>query len=828
VFYPKNFEQKIGFDQIREILKQHCLSELGKKYIDSELFSFSDDYETVKTRIDQTDEFKQLITMEDNFPTSYYIDVRPSLEKLRPITTFMDVNELFDLRRSLDSIKSVARFIQTKAEKYPQLAKLTEKVQLYPFVSERIDAIINKYGVIRDNASPDLSQIRRKMAEQTSNITRILNQVLRQAQQNGWVEADASLTMRDGKMLIPISTTHKRKIRGFIHDESATGKTSFLEPIEIVEANNDLRDLEFAERREILNILIAFANELRPYIDDLLVSYDFLAEIDFIRAKAQFAIRLNGIKPNTYDPEPKLDWLKAIHPLLFLTFQPENKTVVPLNIQITEKEHLILISGPNAGGKSVCLKTVGLLQYMFQCGLLVPMQYNSSIGLFERIFIDIGDEQSLENDLSTYSSHLRNMRFFVENANANTLVLIDEFGAGTEPIIGGAIAESILEELNNNQVKGVITTHYTNLKHFATSVKGVVNAAMLFDNNKMQPLFQLEIGLPGSSFAFEIAHKIGLPESVMKRAESKVGQKHMDFDRQLKEIEEDRRALENQKKSLIAMEEEMKKTVQTYKKEIDFTVKQRKNILSITNEQVRDTLANANKQIENAIFEIRKANAEKEKTKEARQKLDDFKRETLEKQRIESEKIDAKIELLKQKKNEAQKIVVESEVPDKEEVVPDNSFHVGDKVKIVKQDAVGEIIEMRGEKAVVSFGNMQTFMPLARLEKISSNQAKKLESKTDATLKAIGWQPKKSKADFVFGLDVRGLRADDALYKVSRYLDEAIISGAFEVKILHGTGGGILRQLIRDYLKTADFVKSFHDESIEFGGAGITVVEMEF
>ncbi len=828
MFYPKNFEQKIGFDQIREILKQHCLSELGKKYIDSELFSFSDDYETVKTRIDQTDEFKQLITMEDNFPTSYYIDVRPSLEKLRPITTFMDVNELFDLRRSLDSIKSVARFIQTKAEKYPQLAKLTEKVQLYPFVSERIDAIINKYGVIRDNASPDLAQIRRKMAEQTSNITRILNQVLRQAQQNGWVEADASLTMRDGKMLIPISTTHKRKIRGFIHDESATGKTSFLEPIEIVEANNDLRDLEFAERREILNILIAFANELRPYIDDLLVSYDFLAEIDFIRAKAQFAIRLNGIKPNTYDPEPKLDWLKAIHPLLFLTFQPENKTVVPLNIQITEKEHLILISGPNAGGKSVCLKTVGLLQYMFQCGLLVPMQYNSSIGLFERIFIDIGDEQSLENDLSTYSSHLRNMRFFVENANANTLVLIDEFGAGTEPIIGGAIAESILEELNNNQVKGVITTHYTNLKHFATSVKGVVNAAMLFDNNKMQPLFQLEIGLPGSSFAFEIAHKIGLPESVMKRAESKVGQKHMDFDRQLKEIEEDRRALENQKKSLIAMEEEMKKTVQTYKKEIDFTVKQRKNILSITNEQVRDTLANANKQIENAIFEIRKANAEKEKTKEARQKLDDFKRETLEKQRIESEKIDAKIELLKQKKNEAQKIVVESEVPDKEEVVPDNSFHVGDKVKIVKQDAVGEIIEMRGEKAVVSFGNMQTFMPLARLEKISSNQAKKLESKTDATLKAIGWQPKKSKADFVFGLDVRGLRADDALYKVSRYLDEAIISGAFEVKILHGTGGGILRQLIRDYLKTADFVKSFHDESIEFGGAGITVVEMEF
>jgi len=547
--------------------------------------------------------------------------------------------------------------------------------------------------------------------------------------------------------------------------------------------------------------------------------------IDFIRAKAKLAVNVNAIRPPSVSNKSILKWKTAIHPLLFLSFKSEDKKVVPLDVQITEKNRIVLISGPNAGGKSVCLKTVSLLQYMFQCGMLIPLHQSSEMGVFDKLFIDIGDEQSIENDLSTYSSHLLNMKYFVENADEKTLILIDEFGTGTEPMLGGAIAEAILEELNEQKVKGVITTHYTNLKHFASAVDGIVNGAMLYDNSKMKPLYKLEIGKPGSSFAFEIAGNIGLPEYIIEMASEKIGQKHIDFDKYLKEIEQDKLDLEEQKKKLTGLENQLESTIDKYNKEIDFALKQRKNILNVTKEQAEDILSKANKQIENTIFEIKKEQAEKAKTKDVRKELEKFKEEFAEKQKQELEKIESKIERIKEKKKRPKR--KKQSVPKTEEVI-DKTIHIGDSVKIKKQDAVGEVLDIKGNKITVAFGGMHTTVKKERLEKISKNNAKQYEKKTKPTLQSIGWEPSKKSSDFLFSLDVRGKRADEAVQIVSRHVDEAVISQASEIRILHGTGSGILRQILRDYLNAMDFVKSCRDEKIEFGGAGITIVTLEY
>ncbi len=824
MIYPANFEAKTGFDKIREKLKTFCLSELGRKKVDE--ICFLSDYEEVVLQLQETEEFVQICLNEDVFPTSYYFDLRPYLSKIRVEGTYLEQLVLFDLKRSLDSIRSIVRFFQRKeSEEYPKLRNLIQPVKIYPYVSEKLNMVLDKQGQIKDKASAELAAIRSALVSKHRNISKVSNAILSRAKAEGWVDEEASLSVRDGRMLIPIPTAYKRKVKGFVYDESSTGKTSYIEPYEIVEANNQIRELEFAERREIIRILVNVANEIRPYIDDLSASYDFLSTIDFIRAKARFAIDIEAIRPQII-PSSHMKLRAAIHPLLLLSFRKENRFVVPLDLAITENERILLISGPNAGGKSVCLKTVGLLQYMLQCGMLIPVEKTSETGIFTRIFIDIGDEQSIENDLSTYSSHLKNMHFFCENATNRTLFLIDEFGTGTEPLLGGAIAEAVLEKLNQEKAFGVITTHYTNLKHFAETAEGVVNGAMLFDSKKMQPLYVLEIGQPGSSFAFEIAKKTGLAADILQRAMEKVGTTHIDYDKNLKKLETDRRIVLNQKRKLQQAEEKLQKTIDRYDKELEFTIRQRKNILNLSHEQANDIVSKINKRVENAIHKIKTVNAEKQKTKEERKELEKFVEQERKKWQLDADKIQAKIEQIeRRKKRKKEKKAGNKELKIASE--EDKTIRIGDFVKIKKQEASGEVLDKKGENVVVVFGNMQISVKEDRLEKISKNEAKKLEKQTQRTMRSIGWDVNKRKQNFVFGLDLRGKRVDEALSRVMEYIDEAILVEATEVRILHGTGTGALKQAIRDYLRTVDVVQSFRDEHVEQGGAGITVVRLE-
>jgi DNA mismatch repair protein MutS2 len=532
--YPEHFEEKIGFDRIRAMLLSKCLSSMGKEWVED--MHFRQQFEVISVQLGEVNEFLRIIREMENFPASHFFDLRSALNKIKVEGRFLEPEELFDLKRSLESARAIVQFFKKQEDAvFPLLKKKTERVQIFPYIYDQIDTIINKFGKIRDNASPGLAQIRKNIVLLQANMTKRLHAILKQAQKDGLAEEDASVSIRDGRAVIPIPTSNKRKIKGIVYDESGTGKTSYVEPNEIVEINNEIRELEYAERREIVRILTAFSNHIRPYLNDLLYTYDFLGEIDFIRSKAILAAEFNAILPEMQDT-PLLQWQKAVHPLLQQALKRENRNIVPLNIHLDHDNHILLISGPNAGGKSVCLKTVGLLQYMLQSGMLIPLGEGSKTGIFEQIFIDIGDEQSLENDLSTYSSHLLNMKHFVKNSNENTLILIDEFGTGTEPMLGGAIAEALLDSLNKQRCFGVITTHYTNLKHFATSAPGIINGAMLYDAQHMNPLFQLEIGKPGSSFAFEIARKIGLPEAILENATLKVGKKHIDFDRNLRKL----------------------------------------------------------------------------------------------------------------------------------------------------------------------------------------------------------------------------------------------------------------------------------------------------
>jgi len=824
--YPYNFEEKTGFDKIRNILKSKSLSPLGIERIDK--MNFRSAKNVIEKQLNETYEFKIISERYDDFPTNYFFDVKPYLEKIKIENTYLTVSELFDLKRSLETIKSIIVFFKNKEnEEFPYLKRLVQDIKVYPFVYEKIDAIINKNGQIRDNASLELKNIRIELNSKQSTISKIINEILKRALKEGLLEDDASVTIRDGKMLIPVPSSNKRKIKGFVHDESSTGKTSFIEPIESIELNNQIRELEFAERREIIKILTNFTDEIRPYIGELIDNFDFLGEIDFIRTKALFAIDINGILPNI-SHESMLDYRYAIHPLLYLNFRKEKRKVVPLDLEINNSQRIVLISGPNAGGKSVCLKTVGLLQYMFQCGLLIPVKETSTVGIFDKIFIDIGDEQSLENDLSTYSSHLLNMKHFIENSDDKTLILIDEFGTGTEPVIGASIAESILEELNKNKTKGVITTHYTNLKHFASQAEGIENGAMLFDNVNMRPLFQLEVGKPGSSFAFEIAAKIGLPKEIIKNAESKVGKDQVDFEKHLQQIEIDRKYFKEQNRRLEQLQKELEDKIQKNQTEIEFTLNQRKNILNISKEQAKNILTTANKLIENTIFEIKKADANKELTKEIRKDFDEAKQEFIESQEEEEQKILEKIEKLKQKEKDKLENPKQPKVKPVQEIKKDdNTLKIGDTVRIDKQETFGEIEEIKENTALVVMGNLRSFINLKRLEKISKNDRKITEKQKEQTI-TVNYEVNKTRDEFLFGLDIRGMRADEALQKVMQYVDDAIVASAYELKILHGTGNGILRQIIREYLNSQPYVKSCRDERIQIGGAGITIVELDY
>ena len=798
MIYPQNFEYKIGFDQIRQLLSEKCLSTLGAERVTD--MAFSDHFEEVEERLNLVTEFVRIIQEEDNFPAQYFFDVRPSLKRIRVEGMYLDEQELFDLRRSLETIRDIVRFLEKEDMEeedspYPCLRNLAKDILAFPQLIQKINNILSPYGKIKDNASSELARIRRELTNTMNSISRSLNGILRNAQSEGVVDKDVTPTMRDGRLVIPVAPGLKRKIKGIVHDESASGKTVFIEPAEVVEANNRIRELEGDERREIIRILVEFSNLLRPSIPEVLQSYEFLAEIDFIRAKSLFALQISGIKP-ALENTRLLDWTMAVHPLLQLSLSKHGKKVVPLDIELTEKQRILIISGPNAGGKSVCLKTVGLLQYMLQCGMLIPMHERS-------------------------------------------LILIDEFGGGTEPQIGGAIAEAVLKRFNQKLTFGVITTHYQNLKHFAEDHEGVVNGAMLYDRHLMQALFQLQIGNPGSSFAVEIARKIGLPEDVIADASEIVGSEYINADKYLQDIVRDKRYWEGKRQTIRQREKHMEDTIARYQAEMEDLQKSRKEIIKKAKEEAEQLVQEANARIENTIRTIKEAQAEKEKTRQARQELTEF-RQSMEAlaSKEQEEKIARKMQKLQEKQNRkkekktrdtdnglsAQEQAAQKAKQEAERLA---SIVPGAMVKIKGQNSVGEVLEVNGKNAVVAFGSIKTTIKVERLER-TNIVPQKVDSSTKSTFVSNQTQDSmyEKKLNFKQDIDVRGMRGDEALQAVTYFIDDAILVGMSRVRILHGTGTGILRTLIRQYLQTVPGIRHFADEHVQFGGAGITVVDL--
>ena len=832
MIYPQNFEQKIGFDQIRHLLKEKCLSTLGEERIDE--MTFSESYDDISQRLEEIAEFVRIIQEEDDFPNQYFFDVRSSLKRIRIEGMYLEEQELFDLRRSLETIRDIVRFLQRNEEDeeetnspYPALKELAGDIIVFPQLISRINNILDKFGKIKDNASSELLHIRRELASTTGSISRNLNAILRMAQSEGYVEKDVTPTMRDGRLVIPVAPGLKRKIKGIVHDESSTGKTVFIEPAEVVEANNRIRELEGEERREIIRILTEFSTTVRPQVPAILQSYEFLAEIDFIRSKALFAIQIQGIKP-ILENEQVLDWTTAIHPLLQLSLAKHGKKVVPLDIELHREQRILIISGPNAGGKSVCLKTVGLLQYMLQCGMMIPMHERSHAGIFQSIFIDIGDEQSIEDDLSTYSSHLTNMKNMMKHCNERSLILIDEFGGGTEPQIGGAIAEAVLKRFNEKHTFGVITTHYQNLKHFAEDHEGVVNGAMLYDRHLMQALFQLQIGNPGSSFAVEIARKIGLPEEVIADASAIVGSEYINADKYLQDIVRDKRYWETKRQNIRKREKQMEETIAKYEKEIQELERSRKEILKRAKSDAEQLIQESNALIENTIRTIKEVQADKERTRLARQELSDFKEQIDDLGKLnEDDRIARKMERLREKQERKKEKKNKKEIKAPTPTVPKvNPIEVGTTVKIKGQTSIGEVLSISGKNAMVMFGMIKTNVKLDRLERSDAPVQKTIAKSTFVSSETQDRIYEK-KLDFKQDIDVRGMRGNEAIQAVTYFIDDAILLGIGRVRILHGTGNGILRTLIRQYLSGVPGVGHFQDEHVQFGGAGITVVDLE-
>ena len=850
MIYPKTFEDKIGFNEIRTLLRERCLSSLGKEEVDK--ITFMDNVKAINTQLSRVREFRRLQEEEENFPLNYFFDVRQSVARLRLEGTHMEEDELFDLRRSLGTVNDIVTYLNRTDEDaavaatddgwrkdpvypYPALHELAEGVVTFPQILQRIDQILDKFGKIRDTASPELLNIRRELAKVEGSISRTLYSILRSAQSEGLIEKDVTPAMRDGRLVIPVVPTMKRKIKGIVHDESASGKTLFIEPTEVVEANNRVRELEAEERREVIRILTEMAKVIRPHVPQILDSYKLLAQVDMLRAKTELAKLIGGIEPEV-GKYPHIDWIEATHPLLRLSLLKQGKKVVPLEITLTRNKRMLIISGPNAGGKSVCLKTVGLVQYMLQCGLSVPMSERSQTGIFQNILIDIGDEQSIEDDLSTYSSHLTNMKNMMKSANDRTLILIDEFGTGTEPQIGGAIAEAVLKQFCIKRAYGVITTHYQNLKHFADSHEGVVNGAMLYDRHQMQALFQLQIGQPGSSFAIEIARKIGLPEQVIHDASEIVGSDYIQSDKYLQDIVRDKRYWESKRQTIHQREKQMEQTIAKYESEISDLAKSRKEVLAKAKERAEELFKESNKKIENVIREIREKQAEKEETKKLRDSLKDFKEgiSDMDKQ-AEDDKIARKMaQILRRKENKKnrKKDDSSSSGQDKDNTSAATTLSTvsaplkeGDTVRIKGTTSVGKIESIQGKNATVIFGDLRSTTSLKKLEHATA--PKREEPRPFMT---VGRQTRETidekKLNFKQDLDVRGMRGDEALNAVMYFIDDATLVGMSRVRILHGTGTGILRQLIRQYLATVPAVTSYKDEHVQFGGAGITVVDL--
>lgn len=838
MIYPDNFENKIQFNEIRSLLKGYCLSQLGKDKVDD--MAFTSDAERINTALSQTREFRRMQEEADDFPLQFFFDMRASIKRIRIDGTHLEENEIFDLRRSLETISGIVKFLNRSDDDgnydHPTLHALTEDVVTFPELIRRIDQILDKYGKIKDTASPRLAEIRSQLRKAEGSVSRTLYNILHAAQSEGLVEKDATPTLRDGRLVVPVAPAMKRRIKGIVHDESSTGKTVFIEPTEVVEANNRIRELEADERREIIVILTEFSKLVRPHVDDIIYAYQLLAEIDFIRARAEFARLTSAIEPDV-NAGPVVDWITARHPLLWLSLKKQDKPIVPLDIMLTSDRHILIISGPNAGGKSVCLKTVGLLQYMLQCGLSIPVSERSKVGVFEDIMIDIGDEQSIENDLSTYSSHLLNMKNMMRRAGEATLLLIDEFGTGTEPQIGGAMAEAVLNQFVKKHAWGVITTHYQNLKHYADSHDGIANGAMLYGRHEMRPLFQLAIGQPGSSFAIEIARKTGIPDEVIREASAIVGSDYIQSDKYLQDIVRDKCYWENKRQSVHQREKDLEKTIAKYEEEIKELAQKRKEILRQAKEQAQELLKESNRNIENTIREIRECQAEKEETKRLREELNAFKEDVSEidtksaddliekkmrqimerKERCEKRKKD-------KKENAGKPTTIGTKLPTPTASAEQQTFAVGDTVRMCGLTTVGTVESVQGKEATVVFGDVRTKVKTSRLE----HTVKKPESTQLATF-AISRETRQTidshKLNFRQDLDVRGMRGDEALNAVQHFIDDAILVDMSRVRILHGKGNGILRQLIRQYLQSVPNVTSCKDEHVQFGGAGITVVD---
>jgi len=799
MLYPKSLEQKLGFDTIKELTSERCVSDLGRNFI--EKIRFSDNYEMVKKLIGQTAEFKLILQMHSAFPEQNYIDVSDALLSAQTEGTYLSEELFFDIKLSLSTILQIQDFFQEKKLQYPLLVDMvknavSDDLDLKSIVEE-IDGIIDERGIVRDNASKELHQIRKKILSEQSTVRKTLERIYKMAKNSGWIGEDMTLTVRNGRLVIPLLAEHKRKMKGFVHDESATGKMAFVEPSEVLEANNEIRDLEIKERREVIRILRTLTSTIRPHINDLRRAYFLLGLIDFIRAKARLAVDIDGTSPLLVN-DRVVEWNNSKHPLLLLAHNRLGKTTIPLNVELNEENRILLVSGPNAGGKSVMLKTIGLIQYMAQCGFLIPVSPDSKLGIFKNLFIDIGDEQSIENDLSTYSSHLTNMNFFLANANKHTLFLIDEFGTGTEPNLGGAIAETLLENFVKSYAKGVINTHYTNLKIFADKNRGLQNGAMKFDGEQLEPLYILEMGKPGSSFALEVAQKIGLPSFITKRAKMKLGTQQVDFEKMLKELEIEKKVFTEKNAEFIAQNASLKQKIDQYTGLKDFLEGEQKRIINEAKVEAKKLLKDSNKAIENAIRDIKENKADKTKTKVIRETLEVLKKEVL-----------------------AEEIIEPKTLWEKEEGI----IEIGTFVKIKGQETIGEVIALKGKDVEVDIGQLKTKIKANRLERVSK-KAYKEATKEAPRAKLSGINMNEKMANFSFNLDIRGKRMDEAMQELDNLMDDAIMLGYNELRIVHGKGDGILRNLVRTHLKEYKQVKGFKDEHADRGGYGVSLVSL--
>ena len=836
-------EQKLGFDRIRTAISDKCSTDYAVTRTREEEFSTSP--KEIHKRLMLTDEMRLIMMFEESFPTNGFIDCIPFLKPLEREASHIDLQSLRKLRTMLATLSKVTGFFSNiKDGIYPNLKRMSSRLMVFPEVRRRIETIIDKYGDIKDTASDELYEIRKALHEAETSLSRRANAVLRKAQEEGLVDQDATLSMRDGKMLIPVSAANKRKINGYVYDESASGKTSFIEPAEVIEIDNRISELTFAESREILKILLEFSDFLRPYIPDLLTAARYLGEIDFLMAKANVALDMIAGMPIISD-NGEINIRKARHPLLEKALKKEGKEIVPLTIGLTSQKHILLISGPNAGGKSVCLKTTGLLQYMFQWGMLIPTSETSEMMVFDRIMADIGDDQSLDNDLSTYSSFLANMKDMLDKADNKTLILIDEFGSGTEPAAGGAIAEALLDEFDRRGVYGVITTHYTNLKLYASGDKGVINGAMLFDAKNIAPMFKLETGLPGNSFAFELARKMGLPETIMKEAERIAGEDFVDIERNLRKIARNRKAMDEKLQRIRKTDKTLENITDKYSKELSEIKALKKDILDKARKEAEEIVKSANKEVENTIRTIKESQAEKESTHEARQGLQEFMsilaQKKAEEQKDKDDYIDKKIRQLdarkeraaarKQKKADAKSQEETKQAllrKEKEEAFRNAPLTSGEKVRVKSNGMVGEVTKVSTKAVTVIIGNITSKLPLDKVERITSNEYRTAVKQTNKpVIQVVDQSIKDRKLNFNVELDVRGERLSDALEKVMHYIDDAIMMDVSSVRIIHGKGTGVLREEIQKFLRATPGVTSAKDEDIQLGGSGVTVVRFD-